>query len=485
MNDEKQAAPMAASEARYRSILEASPDGIAITDLGGRVTMLSARAVAMLRAGRESEVIGRPITDFIVPEDRSRALERIGLLFAGKSTGPGEYRGLRTDGSTFDIDVNAEFIADQSGAPAEILFMVRDVSERTEAREALQRSNVLLRSIIETAPARIFWKDKDLRYLGCNTEFARDAGVINPADVVGRTDLEMPWKEQAEQYRADDRAVMESGLPKMDYEEPQTNPSGDTFWLGTSKVPLRDDAGAVVGILGIYQDITVRKLAGDALRESLNEKESLLKEVHHRVKNNLQVINSLLRLEAGRSKEPAVRQALGEMQGRVLSMAVLHETLYRTRTFGRVDLAPYLKELARQFFKAHASGDAPPKLTLDLSHVEVSVDQGVPCGLILSELMSNSFKYAFGAKPGGEVRVVLRREPNREVLLQVSDNGPGLPGDFEARRTRSLGMQLVADLARQIGGRMEIGPGPGACFNVRFASATGERRRPGRGARQP
>ena len=300
---------LAASEARYRSFLDASPDGIATTDLTGRVTTISSRAAAMLRSATAGDVIGRPITDFIVPEDRGLAAERIALMFSGTRGGPGEYRGLRVDGSRFDIDVNAEFIRGADGAPSEILFLVRDITERQQVRNALQRSSDLLRSIVETVPSRIFWKDQDLRFLGCNTQFARDAGLAVPEDLIGKTDFEMNWREQADLYRTDDFTVMRSGVPKLDYEEPQSTPEGKTMWVSTSKVPLRDDQGEIAGILGIYQDITLRKQAEDALRESLAEKEFLLAEIHHRVKNNLQVIKSLLRLEAGRSEEPAVRVA--------------------------------------------------------------------------------------------------------------------------------------------------------------------------------
>jgi PAS domain S-box-containing protein len=124
----------------------------------------------------------------------------------------------------------------------------------------------LLQTIVECIPVRAFWKDRDSRYLGCNTAFARDAGVASPAEVIGRTDHDLGWKDQAERYRADDRAVMESGVPRLGYEEPQTTPDGRTVWLRTSKVPLRDAAGAVIGVLGIYDDITTQRAAQEALR---------------------------------------------------------------------------------------------------------------------------------------------------------------------------------------------------------------------------
>lgn len=160
------------------------------------------------------------------------------------------------------------------GEHGEFLFSVHsfeDVTERKGMLMSLKATNALLRSVVENIPARIFWKDRDLRYLGCNTLFAKDAGRTSPDELTGKTDFEMAWKDQAELYRADDRAVMESGHPKLDYEEPQTTPDGSTIWLSTSKVPLRDESNQVIGMLGIYQDITEHKQAESDLAEQLKE----------------------------------------------------------------------------------------------------------------------------------------------------------------------------------------------------------------------
>jgi PAS domain S-box-containing protein len=204
-----------------------------------------------------------------------------------------------------------------------------------------------------------------------------------------------------------------------------------------------------------------------ALRTSLHEKEALLKEVHHRVKNNLQVITSLLRLESGRSGHAAVKTAFGEMQNRVLSIALLHETLYRSGNLAQVDLADYLARLGNQVFRSLAPA-AGVTFHLDLASAVVEMDQAVPCGLLVNELLSNSLKHAF---PGcsGEVWIALQYVAGSQLLrLEVRDNGVGLPADFDRRRESSLGLQLVLDLARQLRGTLDIGGGPGACFSVAF-----------------
>jgi PAS domain S-box-containing protein len=145
---------------------------------------------------------------------------------------------------------------------------VRDITERKRAEAALIHSRNLLQSVIQTSPIRVFWKDRESRYLGCNQIFAKDAGATTPEHVIGMVDYDLAWEEQAELYRANDRQVMESGLPKLDFEEPQTTPDGNRLWLRTSKVPLRDEMNQVIGVLGVYEDITRRKIAEEALQAS-------------------------------------------------------------------------------------------------------------------------------------------------------------------------------------------------------------------------
>jgi len=155
------------------------------------------------------------------------------------------------------------------------VWSFRDVTERAHAERALEESRNLLRLVIDTAPVRVFWKDRDLRYLGCNPAFARDAGRSVPEDVVGKFDYELAWADQASAYRADDRAVIDSGVPKLSYDERQTAPDGRPLWLRTSKVPLRSHDGTVIGVLGVYEDITERKNAEEALREGQQRLEAV------------------------------------------------------------------------------------------------------------------------------------------------------------------------------------------------------------------
>ncbi len=159
-------------------------------------------------------------------------------------------------------------IYDAQGRPVCLIGMTFDITDRKHADRELADSRKLLQTVVDATPVRVFWKDQNLRYQGCNPVFARDAGMATPAELLGKDDFEMPWAEQAASYQADDRAVMASGVAKLAYEECQTTPDGGTLWLTTSKVPLRNELGEVVGVLGTYDDITVRKLSEESERRA-------------------------------------------------------------------------------------------------------------------------------------------------------------------------------------------------------------------------
>ncbi len=170
-----------------------------------------------------------------------------------------EKRYIRKDGTLAWVNVNMTVLRDAAGQPTRTLAVIEDITERKRTEEALRASQQLTEGIINAMPVRIFWKDKNLVYLGCNAAFARDAGFADPKDIIGKDDHQMGWREQAELYRKDDHQVIESGCSKLLIEEPQTTPEGNTITLLSSKIPLRDSKGGVSGVVGTYVDITERK----------------------------------------------------------------------------------------------------------------------------------------------------------------------------------------------------------------------------------
>lgn len=340
---------------------------------------------------------------------------------------------------------------------------------RTEAQAAQMAERLSLAT--DAAEIGVWdWEPETGRWFNTPTYFTM-LGYIPGEGLANRQE----WLDRLHpDDRPDVEASIEAALARADapyqYEARMRHADGSYRWIRVAgRVLSRLANGRKISrLLGVRMDVTEGKEAEARMRASLREKEALLREVHHRVKNNLQVIASLLRLEQSRTAEPGTRSVLTDMRGRIRSMALLHETLYRTGVFAEVDLASYLRGLVSQLFRSHNEKPAQIHLVLDLAAVNVGIDQAIPCGLIVNELVTNSLKHGFIQDQEGEVRVVLRRESDGQVRLEVSDTGVGLAADFETKRGNSLGLQLVADLARQLRGRLDIDAGPAARFTVMF-----------------
>jgi two-component sensor histidine kinase len=215
-------------------------------------------------------------------------------------------------------------------------------------------------------------------------------------------------------------------------------------------------------------EIEERERAEQQIRVSLKEKEMLLQEIHHRVKNNLQVISSLLNLQAGYIESEEIQAVFRDSQNRVRSMALVHEKLYRSTDLARVDLAEYIRNLATFLFGSYQAAAGRIALEVQADKVLLGIDAAVPCGLILNELISNTLKHAFPDGRSGQIWVELGQDDNRQVTLVVADNGIGLPPDFDILETDSLGMQLVDTLIEQLDGTLEIQSQAGTQFTITF-----------------
>ncbi|MDH7511326.1 MAG: histidine kinase dimerization/phosphoacceptor domain -containing protein [Clostridiales bacterium] len=241
-----------------------------------------------------------------------------------------------------------------------------------------------------------------------------------------------------------------------------------TGWLDLFSFPLIDKkTGQMKGVIEYVRDITERKRAEDRLQASLQEKEVLLREIHHRVKNNMQVISSLLNLQSRRIADPAVLEMFKDSQRRIRSMALIHERLYQSSDLSRIEFSHYLRNLATHLFNSCQADSSRIHLRLDFEEVFLNINTAIPCGLITNELISNALKHAFPDGRSGEVAVELRRVEGG-YLLRVKDDGVGFPEGVDFRQTETLGLQIVVTLVSQVDGTIEIGPGPGTDFRFQF-----------------
>ena len=262
-------AALSQSEQRFRMLFENMQTGFAlheiITDTSGKpidfIYLVVNEAYGYATGFNTQTLIGRRVTE-VYPDVVSDSADWISFYGEVALKGVARHIESYAEGLHRWYDVVAYQPQDRQFA-----VLVTDITERKLAEDTIRKSKDLLQSVIENVPSRVFWKDRNLRYLGCNTQFAKDAGHSSPDELTGKTDFEMGWKDQAELYRAKDKAVMDSGTPEINFEEPQTTPDGSTIWLRTSKIPLRNGDNQVIGILGVYDDITAIKQTEDQLRK--------------------------------------------------------------------------------------------------------------------------------------------------------------------------------------------------------------------------
>ncbi len=696
------------SEDKFSKAFKINPDAININRLSDGMFIEVNEGFSRVTGYSYEEVIGKSSLEVNIwknIEDRNKLIEEL------KTSGQVDNLEAQFVGKDGHIHTGlmSATIIDIDGTRC-VLSITRDISERKKAEEELRENqrklaetNQLLKNILDTVPSRIFWKDRDLILLGCNKSFAKDSGKENPEDIIGLTDYEMGWKDQADLYRSDDRKVMDSGISKVNYEEPQTTPSGNTIWLKTSKVPLKDVDGNTIGVLGTYEDITAKKLSEQALKESeerykslfnnnhsvmllinpvdaqivdanpaackyygwshseminkniseintlspdeikiemenarmekrnrfffkhrlanneirdvevfsgvvtinseaflysivhditeqkiaekalleseekyrfmfarnpqpmwiydletlnilevndaaishygysreeflkmtlkdirpiedipalikdveltlkdfnptgewrhikkdrsvidveisshsvsfngrparhvlikditerkrfikqitdsLKEKEVLIKEVHHRVKNNFQVIISLLSLQSELINDPKIFPYFIESKNRIKSMSLIHELLYHQTNFDSIDVKFYVENLVDYLKRSYTETKDGIHIQTEVDQLNIDIDTIIPCGLVINEIISNCMKHAFPENKKGEIIISFKKYDDTFYCLSVKDNGVGISKEKDFNNQKTLGMMLINTLTKQLGGELRI-----------------------------
>jgi PAS domain S-box-containing protein len=402
----------------------------------------------------------------LFPGDAAAALAAPAALATADEV-TNEFRFICKDGRVLWLANQMSVTRREGGVPVEITGAWHDITARRAAEVALRESEERLRLALSSAQQGLFDVNVQTGDAIVSPEYATMLGY-DPADF---KETHAAWRER---LHPDDRErcvgifrdCAEGRRESYSSEYRQRTRSGDWRWvLSNGRIISRSADGRPLRMLGIHTDITAQKTA--ELRA-----ESLLKELHHRVKNNLQVISSLLRLERDRHTDAAVKSAMAEMQLRILSMALLHERLYQSNDLARVDLGVYLTDLAHQVFRSAAPSTGAITLSTNLASVFVDMDQAIPSGLLVNEVLSNCLKHAFPGGRTGTVTLDLTPAPGvSRYVLRISDTGVGLPADFEARQLTSLGMHLINALATQLKATLTIDPGPGASFTIAFSTA--------------
>ncbi len=473
---------------RLAAIVESSEDAILSKTLEGIIVSWNTGACGIYGYMAE-EVVGKPVSILVPPNHLDEMPQLLRRVSQGESVEHYETVRRRKDGELITVSLAVSPVRDASGRVVGASTIARDITERKQAEEALRLANAYNRSLLEASldPLVTIGPDGKVTDVNAATEAATGR---SRAELIG-TDFCDYFTEPAK-ARAGYEQVFREGSVR-DYALELRHRDGHVISVLYNASTYRDEAGKVIGVFAAARDITERKRAEAALKEvnerleqrvaertaalaeseqhlraSLAEKEVLLKEIHHRVKNNMQVISSLVDLQADRLEDGAMRSVLQDVTHRVRSMALVHEKLYQSADMARVEFAEYAQSLLNYLWRAHGSVASGVRLALDMEPVSLSVNAAVPSGLILNELVSNALKHAFRGRTGGEVAVSLRGGADGGVCLRVRDNGTGLPPDLDWRQADSLGLRLVQILAGQLRATVEVSGGEGTEFAVTF-----------------
>ena len=534
--------------------------------------------------GDLAEVIARVIH----PDDRD-AVEKSNMsVIKNKKPVPLEYRVVWPDGTVRTVWAEAgELESNDAGNPMILTGIVQDITERKRAEEALNKERSLVRALMDNVPDHIYFKDAESRFIMMNKSQAERFGLSDPGQAEGKTDFDFFTEEHARQAYEDEQRIIRTGLPVVAVEEKETWPGHRDTWVSTTKIPLSDENGNIIGTFGIsrditerrtreqeyktiisttidgfwiadmqgrfldvneaycrlagysrdefltmsipdvegmekreetvkriqtikevghdrfethhrckngeivdveisvnylpidngrmfvfIRDITERKLMEEHIRADVREKEVLLREIHHRVKNNLQVISSLLNLQSDRMADSQILAVFRESQNRILSMSMVHEALYQSESLSEIDFSEYLQTFVRRLFSSYCIDSETVELRIDAEPITLEIEMAVPCGLIVNELVSNALKHAFPRrrKQRGFLEIAFRRAGD-DAALTVRDNGVGLPESVSVVKSESLGMKLVGILTEQLGGKVSVKRKPGTEFRINFPIA--------------
>jgi len=488
------------SETRFRALIQNSSDIIRILDAAGRIVFESPSSERILGYPNDS-LIGRSPLEFIHPDDLARVKKDFGDVIERTNSGlPTEFRIRKADGEYIWVDSIGTNLIDVPGVNG-IVITTRPIQQRKVVEDKLRASEQMNRMLLENTGSGILIINRDGIYQYANKLAAENLGAT-PEEIIGKSMKDFLPEDTARHYLEQNRDLIDSGTGK-EYEATFQLKTGTRSFLVVDQC-ISNAEGKGVALQSSSIEITDRKLmeseirslntsleqrvidrtealsranealeaeiiqrqeAEKKLQASYDEKVLLLKEIHHRVKNNLQIVASLLNLQSRYITDAQTLAAIREGQNRVKAMALVHERLYRTEDISHISLHDYIKFLGTGLFQFYDAKRRGIRLTLEIESINVDTDTAIPLGLILNELISNSLKYAFPDGRSGDIVVNIKREDHTLTVL-YRDTGIGIPADLDWKNTQSLGLRLVITLVDQLDGTVELDRREGTRFTM-------------------
>jgi PAS domain S-box-containing protein len=455
------------SEQRFRLAVDHFPDTFVIYDANRRFQFVNAHGV---RIGGlpESALLGHTDEEIHPPEITDAYLPYLLKAVETRSSQTAQCTITLASVGQITFVVTYVPLLDERGEIYQILGITHNITEQKLVQEKLQSQHEFLQTVIDSNPNLIFVKDREGKLVLGNQAFADFLGV-NVENLSGLTDAELhPHEADAKRFIAQEQEVFTTLQQKFISEEPYHTRTGEVQWFQTIKKPIFSSDDQVCQILSVATNITQHKMVEREIQESLREKEVLLQEIHHRVKNNLQVISSLLDLQSQHIKDQATLELFRQSCNRIRAMALVHDTLYKFKDFAKINFAEYIEDLSSYLFLAYGVNVENIHLELELDNVALNLNTAIPCGLIINELVSNALKHAFPDQTKGIIYIALHFDEDSYYTLIIRDNGIGLPKNWEVKSANSLGLKLVDILAKQLEGTLQVNSGLGTEFNLKF-----------------
>ncbi len=443
------------SEALHRGILEASPHGIVQTDLDGTITFCNPKQLEIVGAQHKDELLGKNAFDFIVPEQKQRAYRNLKLVLEKGNEHNLLYTAYKLDGSTFEEELSVALTYDEQHKPSGFIGIIRDITKDKRSQRLNEERRHYLEAILDSSISAILTLDTNNNIKEWNLgaiklfHYTKEEALGRNLDAL----LSKGHPDVFENAQALTSQV-NHGLPVPPTETVRYTKAGEPINVIVSGAPIMVEE-EFSGIVATYTDITQLKRAEEKVQSLLEEKEQLLREVHHRIKNHMTTLSSIIMLNSYSTDEPKVKEVLEEVSNRIKIMQNIYQDLYTSEDLKSMYISTFIEQLIGELRSAYIYEDSITILT-DIEEVLVTAKQSLPIGIIINELVTNSLKYAFPDMVSGTIRVSIRKIKDNYLRIEVKDDGKGIPEEVIQNKHYGFGLTLVDSYNTQFNGEMNI-----------------------------
>jgi len=451
--------------ALFRLVVNNSPSGLFTIDDHFKLTYLNDKAADIVGDKREN-IVGKDFRNYLDKGSQKLVTERYKKRQRGEDVpSTYEFKVVRKDGEKRLVEVISSIFRTYSGQTQTVAH-IRDITEHKNMEKKLKESEARYKNLVEKARIAIMIDDKEGNFKYFNTRLCEIFGY-GRKELQKKTILSLVHPDDRERVLNLHKSRVAGKKVKSSYEFKGIKKDG-TVIFGEVDAVLLKKKDQIIGTRSYIRDITESKKDKQRIEDSLREKEVLLREIHHRVKNNMQVISSLLSLQSRGIQEDRVIEIFKESQRRIKTMAMVHEKLYRSEDLSKVDFSKYINSLSQYLFQSFGIVSNRIVLKNDVEKILLDLNTAIPLGLLVNELISNSLKHGFPTGRRGEVRVSLARTECDNIKLVVSDNGIGIKNVLDLSKSDSFGLQLVKMLTEQIHGELKVESNEMTSFIVTF-----------------